>query len=93
MPMIIPVSLAENHADSDEQLREVAQIGLLQELQQFPLVFKGGTALRFLHGSRRFSEDLDFDVAADLSDGARHELAEHRPSRKASLTSPYGCLS
>lgn len=36
-------------------------LGCLQEAgAMIPLAFHGGTALRFLHNSRRYSEDLDF---------------------------------
>jgi hypothetical protein len=45
-------------------LREYLQATILGSLQRagamIPLAFHGGTALRFLHGIRRFSEDLDF---------------------------------
>jgi len=51
-------SLAENLA------REYLQARILLALQQagamIPLAFQGGTALRFLFGLPRFSEDLDF---------------------------------
>lgn len=44
--------------------REYLQVRILQGLQKsgafLPLAFHGGTALRFLYGLRRFSEDLDF---------------------------------
>ena len=32
------------------------------------LLFKGGTALRVLHRSPRYSEDLDFNSTLDLAD-------------------------
>lgn len=67
---------ASNESDAEKQYREAAQVMLVHELQQFPLVFKGGTALRLLHGSRRFSEDLDFDLALDMSDEERRVLME-----------------
>lgn len=48
--------------------REYAQHLLLsylyQEAQTAELYFKGGTALRFIYRSPRFSEDLDFDTTA-----------------------------
>jgi predicted nucleotidyltransferase component of viral defense system len=52
------------------RLREYLQAFVLRsfhECEAFrPLAFVGGTALRFLHGLPRFSEDLDFSlVAAD----------------------------
>jgi predicted nucleotidyltransferase component of viral defense system len=45
-------------------VREYLQARILAAFQSrgamIPLAFHGGTALRFLYGSRRFSEDLDF---------------------------------
>ena len=45
-------------------LREYLQARILEGLQRAgamsPLAFRGGTALRFLYGLRRYSEDLDF---------------------------------
>jgi len=47
-------------------VREYAQHLFLSELYQLPgsekLLFKGGTALRVLYNSPRFSEDLDFSL-------------------------------
>ena len=47
-------------------LREYLQARILEGLQRggamSPLAFQGGTALRFLYGLPRFSEDLDFAV-------------------------------
>lgn len=47
-------------------LREYFQHLFLSRLYQLPdaepMLFKGGTALRILYGSPRFSEDLDFSV-------------------------------
>ncbi|HUG53582.1 MAG TPA: nucleotidyl transferase AbiEii/AbiGii toxin family protein, partial [Vicinamibacteria bacterium] len=44
--------------------REFLQASILAALQRagamVPLAFQGGTALRFLHSIRRYSEDLDF---------------------------------
>ena len=46
--------------------REYLQARILENLQKMgafvPLAFQGGTALRFLYGLRRFSEDLDFSL-------------------------------
>ena len=45
-------------------LREYLQARILEALQRAwamsPLAFQGGTALRFLYGLRRYSEELDF---------------------------------
>jgi len=47
-------------------VREYVQHLFLAELYQLPesekLLFKGGTALRMIYGSPRFSEDLDFSL-------------------------------
>ena len=56
------------------RLREYLQAHVLRsfhECEAFrPLAFVGGTALRFLHGLPRFSEDLDFSlVTAEGYDG------------------------
>ncbi len=44
--------------------REYLQARILEAMQRagamVPLAFHGGTALRFIHGSQRYSEDLDF---------------------------------
>jgi len=53
------------------RLREYLQALVLRSLHECeafrPLAFVGGTALRFLHGLPRFSEDLDFSLVS--SDG------------------------
>jgi hypothetical protein len=50
-------------------LREYLQARILGALQRngamIPLAFHGGTALRFLYGHGRFSEDLDFALERD----------------------------
>lgn len=53
-------------------LREIIQIQFLEEIYKFPksknLFFKGGTALKIIFGSNRFSEDLDFTTSLDKSE-------------------------
>jgi predicted nucleotidyltransferase component of viral defense system len=50
---------------------EAYQMVILDELSELPLakwlVFKGGTCLKLVHGSYRFSEDLDFSVMKTVS--------------------------
>ena len=50
--------------DARNRVREYLQAQILGSLQRagafIPLAFQGGTALRFLFGIRRYSEDLDF---------------------------------
>jgi hypothetical protein len=59
-------------------VREYLQARILQSLQRsgamVPLAFHGGTALRFLFGIARFSEDLDFALERrrDLYDFRAH---------------------
>lgn len=57
--------------DSFSVLREVVQIAFLNELFSLPesqqVFFKGGTALKLMLGSNRFSEDLDFTVGIEKS--------------------------
>lgn len=61
------LALAASQADSGRRLnlvREYLQAHILRSMQEAgafaALAFQGGTALRFLYGLRRFSEDLDF---------------------------------
>lgn len=50
--------------EARNRTREILQAEVLGSLQRsgamVPLAFQGGTALRFLYGIRRYSEDLDF---------------------------------
>jgi len=54
-----------------EIAREEIEVFLLNELAKTNLsqkiVFKGGTALRLVYGSPRFSQDLDFSVIGTIS--------------------------
>lgn len=64
---------AENAVLGRNLAREFLQARILLALQEagamIPLAFQGGTALRFLFGLPRFSEDLDFALErADRSD-------------------------
>ncbi len=43
--------------------------GLFDSVEGRFLIFKGGTALRLVYGSPRFSEDLDFSLTADKLKG------------------------
>ncbi len=63
------LALVHGMADSGlalNRLREYLQAFVLRSLYESeafrPLAFVGGTALRFLHGLARFSEDLDFSL-------------------------------
>lgn len=61
------LALTQGISDEDRRLnlvREYLQAHALRSIQLADgfaaLAFQGGTALRFIHGLRRFSEDLDF---------------------------------
>jgi hypothetical protein len=65
------LSLARGALDPGQaknRLREYLQALVLRSLHECeafrPMAFVGGTALRFLHGLPRFSEDLDFSVTS-----------------------------
>lgn len=59
----------ESGIDTLTVIREYVQIVYLNELYSLPglgkTIFKGGTALRLMLGSNRFSEDLDFNSNLD----------------------------
>src|SRR3990170_3407353 len=56
--------------DVTQVVREFWEIIILKGLFDSPesksLIFKGGTALRLVYGSPRFSEDLDFLLSEDI---------------------------
>lgn len=58
--------------DNTNRIREYIQKYLLYILYKKKLyknlIFVGGTALRFLHNIKRFSEDLDFSLSYDAKD-------------------------
>lgn len=57
--------------DVQQVIREEAELIFLKSLFESKiadaLVFKGGTALRLIYNSPRFSEDLDFSLTASVS--------------------------
>ncbi len=61
-----------NPLQARNQAREYLQALILQSLQRagamVPLAFHGGTALRFLYNSQRYSEDLDFALEGNAQD-------------------------
>ena len=70
--------IAENQAkklkiDITQLVREFWETVILKGLFESPdgkyLIFKGGTALRLVYGSSRFSEDLDFSLMKDKLKG------------------------
>jgi Nucleotidyl transferase AbiEii toxin, Type IV TA system len=75
-----------NPLQARNQAREYLQALILQSMQRagamVPLAFHGGTALRFLFNSLRYSEDLDFALEGDAQaydfhaylQGIRHDL-------------------
>lgn len=64
------VAAVPNTLNARNQAREYLQALILQSLQRsgamVSLAFLGGTALRFLYNSQRYSEDLDFSLEGDL---------------------------
>lgn len=62
------------------RLREYLQTLVLRSFHESeafrPLAFVGGTALRFLHGLPRFSEDLDFSVVSAEGCAGREWMAK-----------------
>lgn len=86
---------AENKArelriDVTQVVREFWEIVILKGLFDSPegkfLIFKGGTALRLVYGSPRFSEDLDFSLTAD-------RLRERFSPLVKKIVSPYSELT
>lgn len=83
--------IAENQArdlkiDLTQVVREFWEIIILKGLFDSPegkfLIFKGGTALRLVYGSPRFSEDLDFSLISDRLKGKFESLIKK-------IISPY----
>jgi hypothetical protein len=66
--------------------REFLQASILAALQRagamVPLAFQGGTALRFLHSIRRYSEDLDFSLERG---GAGYDFSAYLAAVRADL--------
>lgn len=60
--------------------------GLLDSPEGNLLIFKGGTTLRLVYGSPRFSEDLDFSLTADKLKGKFKPLIKR-------IVAPYPELS
>lgn len=64
---LVHASQTPEHARN--RIREYLQARILGALQRagamIPLAFHGGTALRFLYGAVRYSEDLDFALERD----------------------------
>jgi predicted nucleotidyltransferase component of viral defense system len=62
------VRAAPTPAHGRNAAREYLQARILGALQRagamIPLAFHGGTALRFLYATARYSEDLDFALAS-----------------------------
>jgi hypothetical protein len=67
-------------------VREYLQARILESLQRagamIPLAFHGGTALRFLYGIPRYSEDLDFTLERDRE---RYDLRSYLRTIRSAL--------
>lgn len=83
---IMHASASPNQARNT--VREYLQARILSVLQKcgamIPLAFQGGTALRFLFLSARYSEDLDFALEKDPS---RYDLRAYLKSIRSALQS------
>jgi len=85
LTQIDAVQLAqENQTNTDNVLKEHYQILLLDLFSKKGafnnLIFKGGTALRLVYKSYRFSEDLDFSIDGDFSFDTFKKLIQSIPS-------------
>ncbi|MBU4489429.1 MAG: nucleotidyl transferase AbiEii/AbiGii toxin family protein, partial [Actinobacteria bacterium] len=82
----------ELRIDVTQVVREYWEVvflkGLLESGHGNGLVFKGGTALRLVYGSPRFSEDLDFSLLEDTLKGNLETLANDitEPFPQAEIT-------
>lgn len=61
--------------NSRDMIKEALQYKALEIMSRYshPLIFIGGTCLRFFQGIKRFSEDLDFDIQY----GVNYEKKDH----------------
>ncbi len=80
-----------NPGEALNRLREYLQAFVLRSFHESeafrPLAFVGGTALRFLHGLPRYSEDLDFSLlSADGYEGKRWAAKVKRDLALAGFT-------
>jgi len=87
----IAVNQAKNlKIDVTQVVREFWETVILKGLFDSPegkfFIFKGGTALRLVYGSPRFSEDLDFSLTADKLKGKFSLLIKKIVSRYPELT-------
>jgi hypothetical protein len=80
------LSSLSNPLEARNLAREYLQALSLQSLQRtgamLSLAFHGGTALRFLYGSQRFSEDLDFSLEREASG---YDFRSHLQSLRTDL--------
>ena len=70
-------------AQARNVVREYLQARILDTLQRagamIPLAFHGGTALRFLYATGRYSEDLDFALENDRGAIRFPRISAHHP--------------
>ena len=87
------VHQAPTPAQGRNLAREYLQARILAALQRagamIPLAFHGGTALRFLYGHGRYSEDLDFALEGDRQ---RYDFRGYLQSIRSELT-PEGYVA
>ncbi len=81
------VRLTHSPTDGRNVAREYLQARILAALQSagamIPLAFHGGTALRFLYGHGRYSEDLDFALEGNRK---QYDFRGYLQSIRAALT-------
>lgn len=81
------VRTGQTPAQARNITREYLQARILGALQRMgamiPLAFHGGTALRFLYASARYSEDLDFALERD---GSRYDFRDYLQAIRSELT-------
>ncbi len=63
---LIRISRITGMKAHQQEKHYVQTLALRSLYSKFSPAFKGGTALMFIHGLNRFSEDLDFTVTEDL---------------------------
>lgn len=67
--------------DVQQLIREEAELmflkGLFESSLSDKLVFKGGTALRLIYASPRFSEDLDFSITEEIKTAEFKKIITH----------------
>ncbi|HEY4788652.1 MAG TPA: nucleotidyl transferase AbiEii/AbiGii toxin family protein [Bacteroidales bacterium] len=67
------INIEKNSRDMIKEALQYKALDIIAYYPSNPLIFIGGTCLRFFYGIKRFSEDLDFDILH----GVKYERREH----------------